>query len=751
MRVYNGTYEINKGIEFHKPECFYDYELSEKEVKVYALIHEDLNADKIHGKIIQYIISSPFPNVFRIRIRHFQPQKTLKFQTYGNKQSLNITDNEDFILMRTGLLGLQFEKKRWTYAFKTDRLLTISGNDSSGFIYDAKKSHYITEKLSLRVGGLVYGTGERFSPFIKNGQHIRIWNTDSATESDLAYKNIPFYLTSSGYGVFINSTSPVDFEICTEHNSAVRFSVPHKELDYYLFYGPSPKEIINLYTALTGRPPLIPKWSLGLWMTTSFTTDYNKDVVYKNIEGMFQRNIPLSVFHFDCFWMKERRWCNFQWNRDIFPDPEGMLKQLKQKGLKICLWINPYISELSELFEEGVKNDFFLKDKNGDVYQLDWWQPGMAIVDFTTPGACEWYKDKLRPLLEMGVDTFKTDFGESTPPDAVYYSGECGLEMHNYYTYLYNKTVFELLTDYFGKGNAVVFARSATAGSNQFPVHWSGDSRANYLSMYGQLRGGLSFGICGGAFWSHDIGGFYGKPSPDVYKRWIAFGLLSSHSRLHGNDSFRVPWNFDEESSDVLRYFTELRHKLIPYIFSLCYEASLCGVPVIRPMFLEFPDDPGCGYLDRQYMLGNSLLVAPVFNKDGNVDFYLPEGEWTNFWTHSVVSGGKWLREKHNFFSLPLYVRENSLLPTGPVNQAPFRNSLEDLTVTIYLLKEKAVLVLYEGEEIVITAQREKDAIKIDLSKVIPGIKFQLSGIDKSWQCNKSNILIKLDNIYQKE
>jgi alpha-D-xyloside xylohydrolase len=289
---------------------------------------------------------------------------------------------------------------------------------------------------------------------------------------------------------------------------------------------------------------------------------------------------------------------------------------------------------------------------------------------------------------------------------------------------------------------------SATIGSQKFPVHWGGDSQAHYFSMAGQLRGGLSFGISGGAFWSHDIGGFYGKPAADVYKRWIAFGLLSSHSRLHGDDSYRIPWIFDEESSDVLRHFTELRHTLIPYLYALCYEASLTGMPVMRPMFMEFPDDPGCVYLDRQYMLGNALLVAPVFNAMGTIALYLPDGMWTNYWTGAFVNGGRWIRERHDLFSLPLYVRENIILPTGPVEQAPLRSSLDNVTITIYNLEENARLVMYEGEEIEIVAQKEKDGIQISLSKVIRGLTIRVSGVEQLWQCNENKIFIKIDNIH---
>ena len=383
------------------------------------------------------------------------------------------------------------------------------------------------------------------------------------------------------------------------------------------------------------------------------------------VDGMDERGLPLHVFHFDCFWMKGLHWCDFEWDQEVFPDPEGMLRRLKSKGLKICAWINPYIGQRSSLFAEGKQNGYFLKKSNGDVWQRDEWQPGMAIVDFTNPAARVWYTSKLQTLITMGVDCFKTDFGERIPADVVYFDGSDPMKMHNYYAFLYNQVVFELLQQQQGRGNTVLFARSATVGSQQFPVHWGGDNYATYESMAESLRGGLSFGLSGFGFWSHDIGGFENTAPPDVYKRWIAFGLLSSHSRLHGSNSYRIPWLFDEEAVDVLRFFTRLKCRLMPYLYATACQAAQRGLPMMRAMMLEFEKDPACEYLDRQYMLGDSLLVAPIFNEEGYVAFYLPQGTWTHFLTGEKVEGGRWRQEQHGHLSVPLYVRPNSIVALG--------------------------------------------------------------------------------------
>jgi alpha-D-xyloside xylohydrolase len=456
--------------------------------------------------------------------------------------------------------------------------------------------------------------------------------------------------------VLVNHAGRASFEVASHHVTRVQFSVEEHSLDYYFFGGPTPKDVLEQYTALTGRPALPPEWSFGLWLSTSFTTNYNEQDILANIDRMEALGIPISVFHFDCFWMKELTWCSFLWDERNFPDPPAMLRRIKERGIKICLWINPYIAEASPLFAEGAAQDYFLRTPEGDVYQIDDWQPGIALVDFTNPAAREWYAGKLKALLDMGVDAFKTDFGERIPTAVKYFDGSDSERMHNYYTYLYNQTVFELLQETKGEGEAVVFARSATCGSQKFPVHWGGDNSSTYPSMAETLRGGLSLGLSGFGFWSHDISGFNDTATPDLYKRWVAFGLLSSHSRLHGSSSARMPWLFDDEAVDVLRFFVRLKKRLMPYLLDMAQEAHLRGVPMLRAMLLEFPDDLTCRYLDLQYMLGSALLVAPVFNEQGKVNYYLPAGEWGNLLTGEIAQGAGWRSETHSYLSLPLWV-----------------------------------------------------------------------------------------------
>jgi len=645
-------------------------------------------SDSIDLPMLTIRFSAPMENVIRVQIFHHkgmqlrEPQFILSDQPF---MPLEIMDNAEHATLISGQLSVHIQKgQEWLVEFKAgERVLTSSARRSMGFV-DTPGGRFIHEQLNIGVGECVYGLGERFTAFVKNGQMVDIWNEDGGTSSEQAYKNIPFYLTNRGYGVFVNHPEKVSFEVASEKVERVQFSVPGEVLDYFVFYGPTPKDVLNRYTKLTGRPALPPAWSFGLWLSTSFSTEYDEEKVFDLLEGMAARNIPLHVFHFDSFWMKEFNWCDFKWDKRFFPDPERMLKRLKERGLHVCLWINPYIAQRSELFDEALAAGYLLKKSNGDVWQWDKWQSGMGIVDFTDPGAREWFKSKLRLLLEMGVDSFKTDFGERIPTDVVYYDGSDTLKMHNFYTYLYNQTVFELLQEQRGEGEAVVFARSATTGGQKFPVHWGGDCTGTFESMAESLRGGLSLGLSGFGFWSHDIGGFEQTASADVYKRWVAFGLLSSHSRLHGSSTYRVPWVYDEEAVDVLVKFTRLKCSLMPYLFQAACQAHENGTPVLRAMILEFPDDPGCFYLDQQYMLGDSLLVAPVMNYDGTATFYVPAGCWTNLLNGKIVEGPRWVQEKHDFFNLPIFVRPNSVIPIGSRTDRPDYDYGNDITLRIY-------------------------------------------------------------------
>lgn len=540
-------------------------------------------------------ITTPAEGVIRVCAEHWQgateyPGFPLNADEPGNRDYVTVQANgngdgevgvngADVTLTTGGLTAKVVKGAPWNLTFigEDGKVLTESAGKSLGRFKLGAESNvtaqpvgefgvtmdgsardesdvFIAIQLHLSVGEDVYGLGERFGAYVKNGQSVDIWNEDGGTASEQGYKDIPFYMTSNGYGVLVNNRGHVSFEIGSENTEAT----------------------INSF-----------------------------------IDGMAERGIPLAAFHYDCYWMREFHWCDFEWDKRFFDDIESTLKRLHE--------------------DKG----YLVRKPNGEVWQIDFWQAGMGLVDFTNPAAREWFKDKVKALLNQGVDSIKTDFGERIPRDVVWHDGSPKLSMHNWYTQLYNQAVFEAIEETYGKGNACLYARSATVGGQQQPVHWGGDCESTFNGMAQSLRAGLSLTSSGFGFWSHDIGGFEGAfPDPAVYKRWVAFGMLGSHSRLHGSTVYRVPWLFDEEDEkngvalvpgqtavDVVREFTKLKLELMPYVYQLGLQPHVNGTPVMRSMFVEFPDDPACRTLDRQYMFGPSMLVAPVFTYSGEVSY----------------------------------------------------------------------------------------------------------------------------------
>ena len=668
MKFLNGGWLVKDGFSVKYAANIYTANIEPKKLTLFCPFGSPIyNAGMtLDGGILTIEVTSPREDVITTKLINFKKDRSNcpKFGLNETDPDVEIDETDDKWTFTSGRLTLEIAKGE-TIDFKylyDGKVIAHSGWRAKGLVTDPEGQLHVSEQLDLGVGEKIYGLGERFTNFIKNGQTVDIWNEDGGTGTEQAYKNIPFYLSNRKYGLFVDNPGKVSFEVGSEKVSRVQFSVPGEEMSYSVVGGEILKAILNTYTDLTGKAPLVPDWSYGLWLSTSFTTDYDEKTVLEFVDGMAERNIPLSVFHFDCRWMKELEWCNFDWDKSKFPDPEGLLKKLHDRGLKICVWINSYIGQKSPLFEEGAKNGYFIKNEDGSVWQWDRWQAGMAIVDFTNPEATKWYQGYLKKLVAMGVDCFKTDFGERIPTEGVkYYDGSDPELMHNYYTYLYNKAVYDVLVETKGADEAILFARSATVGGQQFPVHWGGDCSSNYPSMAESLRAGLSFGMSGFGYWRHDIAGFEDQASPDLYKRWTQFGLLSSHSRYHGSTAYKVPWLYGDEAVDVAREFTELKLQLKPYLLKMAQETHETGVPMMRAMVLEFPDDPTCEDIDTQYMLGDDLLVAPVFREDGVARFYVPDDgtgqAWTNIITDTAYEPGKWYTEQYDYHTLPVLAR----------------------------------------------------------------------------------------------
>lgn len=755
MRFTDGLWHSRNGYRLHRAHSAWEWKISENQVKVMVPCTEIRSLmDTTQGAVLHYVFWAPRKDMIAVKIFHFLGgiQKGPEFQLNLEEAPVEITEDEKEIHMKNGNMEVIIQKTGdfgFRFYYKGSPL-TGSGDKGTAYVtdvdYEANKlcdyngrsgreyneNTYIREMLSLDVGEYIYGLGERFTALVKNGQSIDCWNRDGSSNCNQAYKNIPFYLSNKNYGVFVNTPARVGFEVANTSVRHVEVAVGGEEIEYMIIGADDPKGVLSKYTALTGRTPLPPAWTFGLWLSTSWIPDSDAQISLDTIDKMAEYGIPLDVFHFDARWMDDYKCCDFVWSKR-FGDAKDMLKKIHERGVRVCVWMNPYVSQESYLFEEGKEHGYFLKTKDGGVWQSDHWMSGTAVVDFTNPEARKWYQGKLGEILDMGVDALKTDFGEKIPTEVVYWDGSDPKKMHNYYPYLYNEAIYEVIQE--RKGEGCVFSRSATVGTQKFPINWGGDNESTYISMAESLRGGLSFCQSGYGYWAHDISGFCKTATPDLYKRWAQFGMLSTHSRLHGQESYRAPWYFDEECCQVLKQFTNLKCTLMPYLYAGAVQVKEEGIPLMRAMMLEFPEDLTCLHLERQYMLGDNLLVAPIFREDSTVEFYLPEGgKWTNYLDGEVLEGGKWYKRTYDYFHMPLFVRSASILPVGNVETTPEYAYEKGITFKLYEIpdgfqKECKIYDMKGMEVLSLTAGRNGKKLSFVLDGNTEDVTIQLCNV----------------------
>ena len=532
----------------------------------------------------------------------------------------------------------------------------------------------------------LYGMGERFAAFDQRGRRPVAWATDAwGTTSQAAYKGCPIVCSSAGYAVFAHTSARVEADLGATSGAAAALTVADPGLDLFLFLGPDLKAVLGEYTALTGRMPMPPRWAFGVWASRCrYETRAEVEAV---VDRMAAEEIPLDVVNLDPAWLKTPALnCDFVWDEEAFPDPAGMVRGLRERGVRVCLWEVPYLAAGTPLHGEARRRGFLLRGDDGDaVATIDGaFLPDLrrGLVDFTNPAAAAWWRDQHAPLLEMGIAAFKTDFGEAVPPDARGASGLDGARLRNLYPLLYNRAVWEATAA--AAGEALVWGRSGWAGSQRYPAQWGGDPPTNAVGFAGCLRGGLNWALSAPGAWSHDIGGFAGPaPSPGLYVRWAQCGLLSPLARFHGTTP-REPWCFGDEVLRIVRDYARLRSRLLPYLLSVAREAHRDGLPMLRPLVLEFPRDRGAWDVDDQYLLGPSLLVAPVVSD--RIDpaprtVYLPAGEWVDFWTGEIVAGGRFLDLMVPLDRLPLFLRRGTMLPMGPAMRHVDEVPTDPLTV----------------------------------------------------------------------
>ncbi|GAA5060442.1 alpha-D-xyloside xylohydrolase [Thermocatellispora tengchongensis] len=561
------------------------------------------------------------------------------------------------------------------------------------------------------------GFGESFTPLDKRGQRPVMWNFDAfGAESQRAYKNVPFYVSSRGYGVLVDSGAPVEFDVCQSTHSCLQILVPDDLIDYYVIAGPGPAEVLARYDLLTCAPSLPPKWAFGTWISSGFFVDTQERVLAR-ARRIRQSGIPCDVLHLDCYWQVKGNWSDLRWDRDNFPDPEAMLAELAGMGFKVSLWMNPYVSHLSPLFAEADEAGYFLKKRDGTTYVADCWHgsyPACGIVDFTNPEAVAWFQDLLRPLLRQGVAVFKTDFAEGVPADSLAHNGMTGTDLHNVYTLLFNDAVAEVTREI--NGHSLVWARSSYLGGQRHSAQWGGDTYTSYAAMGSTLRGGLAHGLSGVPFWSHDAGGFTGTPSPDLYVRWAQFGALSPLVRFHGTTS-REPWEFPDYAEKGAIEAIRLRYRLMPYLYTAAVTAAETGAPMMRALCVDFPDDPVAWQADLEYLLGPDLLVAPMTSPDGTRQVYLPAGSWVDYWTGEVLDGGAYVRVTAPLDRIPLYVRHGAILPTAEPGEAVGDGPFGEITLVGYGAGDGARTTIRDLDgETTVTATRDGDTLRLVVS-----------------------------------
>lgn len=514
-------------------------------------------------------------------------------------------------------------------------------------------SRSMAASFSLFPDEKIYGCGESFTTLNKRGQKLVLFSTDTqSVETGAMYKPIPFFISSRGHGIFLHSSSPVTLDFGNHFDGSKLLFNGADTLDLFFFIG-TPGEILSEYTALTGKSPLPPLWSFGLWMSR-FSYRSEKEVI-KTASRMREHRIPCDTIHIDAGWFAHGVNCDYEFAPDLFPDPVSMITHLKETGFRVSLWQLPYYSPGNPVFDEVVQKGLFIKDQKGGI------PTGDVILDFSLPLARGWYAGKIRPLLEMGVSVIKADFGEAAPLNGNYASGRTGFYEHNLYPLRYARLLYQITGEV--TGEPLIWARSAWAGSQRYPIHWGGDSEVSDNGMACTLRGGLSLGLSGFTFWSHDIGGFFSAPKEELFLRWAFFGLLSSHSRVHGFPP-REPWEFSERFREVFRRIVELKYRLMPYVYTQAALASAHGWPLLKALFLNYPDDPTAWLIEDEYLFGDDMLVGPLLEENAKErSMYLPEGTWIDYQSGEILEGRQW--QKIRALELPgiILVREGSLIP----------------------------------------------------------------------------------------
>lgn len=650
----------------------------------------------------------------------------------GKDESWKVTETENTIVYAGNYGTVQINKNPWRVVLKdkTGRILsqtvTLRDADSTQVKYTpfsfikrgSDNARRINPVFTLTADEMIFGCGESATGLNKVGQKVNLFVTDpQGPETDQMYKPIPFFMSNRGYGMFMHTSAPVTCDFGATYIGLNKMFMGDENLDLFVFFG-EPKDILDEYTDLVGKPGMPPLWSFGTWM--SRITYFSEKEGYDVAANIRKNKYPCDVIHFDTGWFDVDWQCDYKFSENRFQNPQQMLKDLKSQGFHVCLWQLPYFTPKNRYFPELIKKDMYVKNGNGELPYED------VVLDFSNPETVKWYQDKLAGLLNIGVSAIKVDFGEAAPLNGIYASGKSGWYEHNLYPVRYDMAVSEITKKLHNEN--IMWARAAWAGSQRYPLHWGGDAATTNTGMLGTLRAGLSFGLSGFSFWSHDMGGFVKSTPEDLYCRWLPFGFLTSHTRAHGAPPTE-PWLYDSKRvQDVFRKSAEMKYRLMPYVYAQAKECTEKGLPMLRALFVEFPDDPGAWKVDDEYLFGSQILVAPLLESGiTGRTVYLPEGKWIDYQTEKVYEGG-WHRIEAGSLPIIMLVRDGSVLPHLKLAQSTSEMDWSKMSLKVYSADKKQA----EGLICLPTDNRIQE-VKVDCAKAKPQLLNQVEGTSLSF------------------
>lgn len=695
------------------------------------------NTAYVNDPNLKFTIEFITPRTARIKVLTtiVEPKKSesvMLVKEPGKDNSWKVSESADKIVYSSSYGTIQINKNPWRIVLKdkSGRVLsqtaTLSDADSTQVKYTpfsfikrgTDNARRINPVFTLAANEMIFGCGESATGLNKVGQKLNLFVTDpQGPETDQMYKPIPFFMSSRGYGMFMHTSAPVTCDFGASYIGLNKLFMGDENLDLFIFFG-EPKDILNEYTELVGKPGMPPLWSFGTWM--SRITYFSEKEGYEVAANIRKNKYPCDVIHFDTGWFDVDWQCDYKFSKNRFPNPEKMLSDFKKDGFHVCLWQLPYFTPKNSYFQELIDKSMYVKNGNGELPYED------VVLDFSNPETVKWYQDKLAGLLKIGVSAIKVDFGEGAPLNGIYASGKSGWYEHNLYPLRYNKAVADITKDLHNEN--IMWARSAWAGSQRYPLHWGGDAATTNTGLLGTLREGLSFGLSGFSFWSHDMGGFVTSTPEDLYCRWLPFGFLTSHTRAHGAPPTE-PWLYDSKRvQDTFRKSAEMKYQLMPYVYAQAKECTEKGLPMLRALFIEFPDDPGAWKIEDEYMFGSQIFVAPLMESGINERVvYLPKGKWIDYHDGKVYNSG-WNTIKAGTLPIIMLVRDGSVLPHIKLAQSTSEMDWSKINLKVYCVEKKSA----EGQ-LFLPSDSKTQSIKVNYEQGKPVLSGNVTGTKVSF------------------